>query len=176
MFSYHDTKTKDRDKAWAHLTSSYKYKMSVIEPWDAATERQKLMTTKTVFHKAFWPAGIGSRTRAPIFIIGFVRSGSTLLERVLDAHPQIVGTGEDSVFNGRLDQIRNSIVQASLSGDLYELQTTVQELADSVVSDMRQRCKIIAANTAGLEDSGVEPERLADKMLTNYFNVGFIHM
>lgn len=181
MFTYHDVKTKDTAEAWDHLTQSYKYKMETLAPWQAGFEQQKIAQTMQIFHRGFWPSDVGSQSAVPIFIVGFVRSGSTLLERVLDAHPNIVGTGEDSVFNGRLDKIRNEIVEASVLGDPSMLASTVEVQADSVVKEMKERWEVIEANTAkstteeALRES-LRPLRFVDKMLNNYYNIGFIHM
>ena len=189
LFKYHESKTKNSSEAWEHLQKGNEYKMSTLAPFNKLLEHQRVQALKQVFVKDFFPKGIGSKTRAPIFIIGFVRSGSTLLERILDAHPMIVGTGEDSVFNGRLDYIRNEIVTASQAGDLGILHDTVTKLADDVVDDMKKRWEIIDANSRGPSDGygdgkGAEqkevetqkPIRFSDKMLTNYMNVGFIHL
>lgn len=180
MFQYHDSKTKNVSEAWNHLSKGNEYKMSSVEPFDEAFEIEKISKVKQVFTKDFFPMDIGSDTKTPIFIIGFVRSGSTLLERILDSHPQIVGTGEDSVFNGRLDSIRTDIIQASMAGQ-DALRATVKKLADDVVFDMRKRWEIIDANTHSEEESlekqkRLDPTRFVDKMLTNYMNVGFIHL
>lgn len=85
MFTYHDVKTKDTAQAWEHLTLSYKHKMSALAPWQSGFEKQKIAQTMQIFNKNFWPSDVGSQSAVPIFIVGFVRSGSTLLERVLDA-------------------------------------------------------------------------------------------
>jgi tetratricopeptide (TPR) repeat protein len=195
LFAYHDKKTKDTEQAWQHLTQAHSYKLSILPPWQAGSEYTKTRQTTQIFHEGFWVAGMGSQTQTPIFIIGFPRSGSTLLERVLDAHPLIVGTGENSVFNGRLDDIRNQIVKASVADDAATMVNDVSRtLADSVVVDMKKRWEELERAKKEDEDNQADtihnindksnndgkerkdPQRFVDKMLTNYNNVGFIHM
>ena len=75
LFVYHDSKTQDVDAAWDSLSKSYKYKMSALPAWNTGFETQKLTATKQIFHKGFWPDGVGLKSQIPIFVIGFVRSG-----------------------------------------------------------------------------------------------------
>lgn len=42
-------------------------------------------------------SGIGALTVSPVFIVGMPRSGSTLLDQILCAHPKLCGVGEDSI-------------------------------------------------------------------------------
>jgi len=52
---------------------------------------------KSIFAKNFWPDQsnkIGLSSMVPIFIVGMMRSGSTLLETMLDAHKDVVGIVE----------------------------------------------------------------------------------
>jgi len=178
MFAYHDHKTLDTAKAWYHLEAGQRYKMSILPQYDTSRERMKVEAVMNVFGAGFWSAGVGSSSRTNIFIVGFPRSGSTLLERVLDSHSQIVGTGEDSIFNGMLDEIRNAIVEASMTGSQTIIKNVVQQYADKVENNTRRRWEEIHRNT-GLEQNkkGVKkPKRFVDKMLTNYLNIGFIHL
>jgi hypothetical protein len=88
-----------------------------------------------------------------------------------------------------LDYIRNEIVTASQAGELSILHQTVKKLADDVVIDMIKRWEIIDANSRASEqereeddteskedEEKLKPVRFSDKMLTNYMNVGFIHL
>ena len=183
MFLYHDVHG-NTERAWYHLTTGWYYKMSILSPWMTGNEKKRISIAKTVFHKDFWPSKIGSTSKAPIFIIGFVRCGSTLLERLLDAHPLIVGTGEDSVFNGRLGYIRNEIVEVSSTGEPHALEEKLKELAGDVVNGMKSRWKHLLDNAYSYVEEndkksgkkGYTPKRFTDKMLSNYMNVGFINM
>jgi tetratricopeptide (TPR) repeat protein len=51
---------------------------------------------KRVFTPEFFAAraGFGSPSPAPVFIVGMMRAGSTLVEQILASHPQIEGTRE----------------------------------------------------------------------------------
>ena len=177
LFVYHDKKTKDYAAAWEHLSASHKYKLMSLPPYSFGSEKMKVEQLRQVFGKGFWPDGMGSSTKIPIFVIGFARSGSTLLERVLSAHPQIAGLGENSVFNGRLDSIRQRFVEASAAGG-YQIPTVAREMAKEVVTAMKEQWENIERNTArdGNRSSDGTPARFVDKMLTNYFNIGFIQM
>jgi len=173
LFIYHDSKTKDPSAAFMNLSRAYRHKLSILPPWQKGSEQAKVQQTMQIFNTGFWPPRSGSDTIVPIFIIGFVRSGSTLLERVLDSHPLIVGTGENSVFNGRLPELRNEIVRVSMEAP-HTIDVVTRELADDVVEEMKRRWKRMGKAAGG--GAQVEPKRLVDKMLTNYYNVGFIQM
>ena len=76
---------------------------------------------------------IGQKTSdVPIFIVGTPRSGSTLLESVLDAHPSIAGLSEDSVFAGMHLKIQKKVAEIAQTNDALKLQNVVGELADEV--------------------------------------------
>lgn len=176
LFTYHDKKTKNYALAFKHLSEGYHHKLSVLPKWVAGSEKMRIEQTRMIFQRGFWSTETGSQTITPIFIVGFVRSGSTLLERILDAHPMVAGTGENSVFNGRLGGIRDQIVKViNTGGSIVDL---TRRLADEVVDAMQQRYALIEANTErGADEAPIsKPERLVDKMLINYYNIGFIQL
>jgi len=57
---------------------------------------------------ARWPKLVAPETRdSPVFIVGFPRSGTTLLEQMLDAHPGLQSMDENPFFNRLADKLRN---------------------------------------------------------------------
>lgn len=82
----------------------------------------------------------------------------------------------DSIFNGQLAQIRNAIVAASTEGP-EELQRATLAQADFILNAMRERWASSSGSSKNEEaNEEISPQRFVDKMLTNYLNVGFIHM
>jgi tetratricopeptide (TPR) repeat protein len=124
------------DKAWFYLEKAH-----VVEAMHRKTDTnlEESITTqvsqiKSIFTPSFWPTGVGLDTKAPVFIVGMMRSGSTLLETMLDAHPNIWGMGEDSLFNGRLNSFRTDLVAAASQHN--EVRKVVSKHGNVIVKEM----------------------------------------
>ncbi|WP_426267243.1 tetratricopeptide repeat-containing sulfotransferase family protein [Sphingomonas sp. LHG3443-2] len=65
-------------------------------PYDASTTEQFVDRSIAFFDRAYFKRtqGWGADARAPIFMLGMPRAGSTLLEQMLASHPDIEGTAE----------------------------------------------------------------------------------
>ena len=78
MFAYHEFKSGDTELAWHHLG------LTLASPYNAARDDQNIAVIKSILVHGFWPtrtrSGVGSTSEKNIFIVGFPRSGSTLLE------------------------------------------------------------------------------------------------
>jgi len=96
----------------------------------------------------------GSDSERPVFIVGMIRSGTTLTEQILSAHPMI-GAGGELAFWGR---------QGALLADLE---------SGGLAAETKQR---LASQYSGLLDRlAPGAVRVTDKMPTNYLMLGLIH-
>jgi tetratricopeptide (TPR) repeat protein len=90
------------EEAFAHLTAGNRLKRSLVAYDEAkrADRQQRLL-------QAFTPsllenrAGQGCDSELPIFILGFPRSGTTLVEQILSRHPA-VHTGGERTYIGEI--------------------------------------------------------------------------
>jgi hypothetical protein len=147
----------------------------------------------------------GSSIRRPVFIVGFFRSGSTLLETLLSkSHANIWGLGEHSAFATQMHRMQEDMLslaerfekqkrqyQLSASNGA-KLQAVQEEMFRQMLRKhariidelMVQRCKqyVLGRQNNSLnadDDSGPAPPqctRVIDKMLLNYRNIGLIHL
>jgi tetratricopeptide (TPR) repeat protein len=97
-------------------------------------------------------AGRGLATAAPIFIVGMPRSGSTLIEQILAAHPDVTSLGETAALPRLLE---TGALGAGASPD------AVRGLARRYLEAVRAR---------GWRGAG----RFVDKTLENYLHLGAI--
>lgn len=110
----------------------------------AAAARQ----VETVFTPAFVAAnaGKGSASAAPIFIVGFPRSGSTLLEQILASHPDVQAMGETGL----------------VPAEAFP-RVPPRKLAERYLEAIRAR-------------GWSQRPRFVDKTLANYLDLGLIHL
>lgn len=123
--------------------------------WNDAAHEERVDAIVRCFPEAK-PATGNTASNAPIFIVGMFRSGTTLLEQVLGAHPSVHPVGESPVLP---ELIR------SLDGTYPENTETLDE---QTLLDMGTRYMERVAVDAG------DATHVTDKLPMNYMNVGLI--
>ena len=114
------------------------------------------------------PAVGGCDDPAPLFIVGLPRTGTTLLDRVLSSHPDIVSAGELGDF---------SLLVKRLTGTPSPLVLDVETFAaaDELDFEALGRAYVERARAAVENGEGVTAARIIDKMPLNVLNAGLIH-
>ncbi len=100
----------------------------------------------------------------PVFIVGMPRSGSTLVEQILASHPDIAGAGEVKYLSRALGMLRDRFPSLPKYPEMLGKITPSQ--MDIIANNYLENL------TSGAEDA----KRVTDKLLTNYFFVGLIHL
>lgn len=147
--SYDDI--KDYEQAFTYIDQGNKIVHSAFSYNPEATQKL-FVNTKVVFEKNLknkkFPTEKSETT--PIFIIGMPRSGSTLVEQILYAHPRVDAAGETSYL--RQTQLAHNMTDISSS-----LLTTIR-------NEYLEK----------LARHAVDSKFIVDKTLDNYFYLGLI--
>jgi tetratricopeptide (TPR) repeat protein len=107
-------------------------------------------------------SGAGVASDIPVFIVGMPRSGTTLLEQILAAHPQVQGAGELSTIQRLVGNIRGE------NGQLMSYPQMMPSLNPQTVKTMGD---MYLSRIAGL---AAGHSRVVDKMPANFFYAGLI--
>jgi tetratricopeptide (TPR) repeat protein len=106
----------------------------------------------------------GASSELPVFIVGMLRCGSTLLEQILDAHPQVHGAGE-------LDDLPALAAAMPLTiGSTLPYPACVRDLDQADVD------RLCGAHLERLGRMGRGAARVVDKHLGNYRLLGLIQV
>lgn len=89
----------DYDQAFMHFCTANEAKRRTHAPWerfDLQQQQSTLQQHQQMFTPNFFTTHQqrGSDSRQPVFIVGLLRTGTTMLERVLAAHPLMSARGE----------------------------------------------------------------------------------
>lgn len=100
----------------------------------------------------------------PTFIVGMPRSGSTLVEQIISAHPDIYGAGEVKYLSMSLGKLRDRFPSLPRYPQMIKKMGPAQ-------------FEIFGKSYMGMLQQGAgQSKRITDKLLTNYFFVGLIHL
>lgn len=147
------------DAAFRHLLAGNALKRADI-PYDEPAALAYVRSTQAAFSNPLMEQlrGCGDESERPIFIVGMPRSGSTLVEQLLAAHPAVDGAGEIGVLG--------TIVR--------EVWPTIS--ASSVV-DLRMQVRGIGEHYLRATDRfSSKGTRITDKTLENLQLVPLIHV
>jgi tetratricopeptide (TPR) repeat protein len=105
--------------------------------------------------------GAGGPSRRPIFIVGMPRSGTTLVEQIISAHPQVEGAGELPNFGHIVHQARG------VDGAVFPF--WAQDLTAEVSTAIGRAYLDSLPAAAGAA-------RVTDKATVNFAFLGLIHL
>jgi tetratricopeptide (TPR) repeat protein len=156
---------KDYRRSFMHLRGGNAVKRAMIS-YDEKSVLDFFDRIETLFTRELIAAkaGIGYASSMPIFVIGMPRSGTTLVEQIIASHPMVHGAGElqtlDEVLRSFPGPFGNTIPcpEITLSLDY----PTLQQIGKRYVASVRKRAP--------------EGKRVTDKMPSNYYYAGLIHL
>jgi len=108
----------------------------------------------------------GNMSDRPVFILGMMRSGSTLVEQILASHTAVIAGGERTDFNEAYKSVRQGL---DLSGSYPETIASfsgkeLRRIGDCYVERLEKAMK------------GRPAARITDKMPGNFTALGLIHL
>jgi tetratricopeptide (TPR) repeat protein len=151
----------DYDAAFRHFKAGNDLR-KIGHPYSPDAHSAFIDRTIAAFDAEFFAAraGIGSESDRPVFVVGMMRSGTTLVEQILASHPQVFGHGE-------LEDMRDisSRLAELLDGSYPECIATLDAATARELAD---------AHVARLERDAGGAVRSVDKQYYNYARLGLI--
>ena len=106
-------------------------------------------------------------SQQPVFIIGMPRSGTTLVEQMLNNHTDIYAGGELNLINNIANKLKLTMEQTDSRYMSFEYNSaeTLAGFARYYLNDI---------NNLALNNTHTRPQRITDKMPTNFIYLGLI--
>jgi len=148
------------DEAWSALEQACRAKRSTLNY--RAEESRELVSSLIALPVAPPSAPAARDTRIPIFIVGMHRSGTTLLEQLLDGHFDVKGVGELYDFTSQMRHATDHHCRGVIDTTIVERAAGLDyaDIGARYLRDMEWRL--------GRE------RYFTDKLPSNFLNTGFI--
>jgi tetratricopeptide (TPR) repeat protein len=134
--------------------------------YDEAATLGTLDHVRTVFTSELirtWQ-NVGNPSPVPVFIVGMMRSGSTLVEQILASHPRVFGGGELTFLPDAVQGIQ------TIRGGSAIYPKLVSGMTEEAFQDLGGRY------LTKIERLASDPIRITDKMPSNFIFAGLIHL
>ncbi|MGI0134347.1 MAG: sulfotransferase family protein, partial [Candidatus Micrarchaeaceae archaeon] len=155
----------DYEESFKHLELGNREKRSTLQ-YNILNDKKRIDQIAALFTEDFFTRFRNKATGdiRPIFILGMPRSGSTLVEQMLAAHPQINPGGELPYMLGTAREI----------GAAWESRKDRFLIDDqAVIADLRRGVDTYTRLTGALHDDG---HRFTDKLPGNFQFLGLAHL
>ncbi|MDE2264955.1 MAG: sulfotransferase [Alphaproteobacteria bacterium] len=152
---------KRYEEAFAHLQKANGIKRSMIV-YDETREigRMDAIATAFTLDRVRSMCGAGHPSLVPVFIVGMVRSGTTLVEQILASHPDVHGAGELTLLN--------DLIGKGHAGTPFPEASVALSAGDWRILGEMYATQLIAM--------APEAKRITDKQPYNFLNIGLIHL
>lgn len=156
---------KDYAKAFEAYDRANRLRRPLVS-YDRQAVRERFAAIMRVFDadlfRRFDDPDRGAASNRPIFIMGLPRSGTSLVEQIVSAHPDVYGVGETDALRRVVQPLRGP------SGSTYPDWVPLAKAADLQ--------RIAAAYLEVLPKGPDGQGRTTEKFLTNYEYIGLIHL
>jgi tetratricopeptide (TPR) repeat protein len=163
-------KTGAYDEAFAHYRQGNELRKEYVRrrgvAFDAAAEHARMDRLMAAFGPTHFERvrGFGVDSDVPVFIVGMMRSGTTLAEQILASHPSVFGAGELR----DLGQLTASLARRLGTAESYP--DCMARLDGPAVRTLAEQ------HLARLQQLGGNAARVVDKMPFNFLHLGLIAM
>jgi tetratricopeptide (TPR) repeat protein len=148
------------EEAWQALAQACRVKRRLLG-YDPADTRRLVDALVAMPAGPAGAAPTGAR-RVPIFIVGMHRSGTTLLEQLLDGHPDVEGSGELYDFTSQMREATDHHCKGPIDATIVERAGRLDYAA------------IGRGYLDGIEWRLGAARHFTDKLPSNFLNIGFI--
>jgi tetratricopeptide (TPR) repeat protein len=161
---------EDYGRSFKHLLAGNAAKRATIS-YDENAAFALFDQIETVFTRELIArkSGRGDPSTLPIFVIGMPRSGTTLIEQIIASHPQVHGAGELQT----LDEV--ILTARGADGNTTPYPQFVPALDGSALRQIAVRY-LTELRALAAKSGQINSAFLTDKMPSNYFFVGLIHL
>ena len=132
--------------------------------YDAAAQDRAVDRLCESFPAERFRGALGDPNELPVFVVGMPRSGTSLVEQMLAAHPRVYGGGERLHIDALSRCIRREI------GAREPYPRCVAELDGPAIR------RLAETYLTGLKSGSGEAERATDKLPTNFQHLGLVRL